>query len=534
MPTYDPNDPRNPRNAPIASPPPTRPATQGQVAGAPAIGTSPVARFLAAPAVAAAPKPPRKPAAVTAFNAAATASDAMKAPYIGAVDATNRALVGARNFVREGLGKSPVQPAEFNYSPTREALAAARASNAAPATPKPLIAAPKVAFAGIDAEPTGMFKNPARQNRVRTAAELAQASRAEVKAQPSTTPALAPQTTTGDGASGYYIGGNGVRRDINPDGSIAGADPRAVPVNRQSFGTSSIAKPEFGTTPRLASTYGLSVTDPRLDDQNAASIARPTGTLRGPDQMAEQYNAREDREARQKAISDADSRRFRLELIEQHGGSRGRAATQALASLAEQQAALASGGERLSAEAQQNRAQRANQFGIASMEQAGQDYRAGLAADTAAMDDATRRYSIDRGADVEYAKIARPEQEFITGADNRRYLVAGNTASPIVDAAGAAIEMPGQTQRGQVTPELIYEGARAELGALLQQPAYGKEDDPAVQAYTRRVAALRQQIAMLEQGGQRTKPDLATFLARAKAKGSKMTEAQLKAAYATL
>ena len=105
MQPHDPNDPRNPRNAAIASPPPqSRPATPGQMTGAPAIGTSPIARFLAAPAIAAPPKQPRKPAAITAFNAVATANDAFKAPYIGAADATNRALVGARNFDREGLG----------------------------------------------------------------------------------------------------------------------------------------------------------------------------------------------------------------------------------------------------------------------------------------------------------------------------------------------------------------------------------------------------------------------------------------------
>lgn len=58
----DPNDPRNRRNANIASPP--QPATSVQMTGAPAIGTSPMARFLAAPAIAAPPKQPRKPAAV--------------------------------------------------------------------------------------------------------------------------------------------------------------------------------------------------------------------------------------------------------------------------------------------------------------------------------------------------------------------------------------------------------------------------------------------------------------------------------------
>ncbi|MCR6496239.1 hypothetical protein LJB71_08420 [Thermomonas sp. S9] len=175
----------------------------------------------------------------------------------------------------------------------------------------------------------------------------------------------------GGSASGYFIGSNGVRRDINGDGTIAGANPNAVSVNRQSMGGT--APPLMRSQP-VASTFGLPVTDPRIDEQRTPAAQSPL-VLRGADAMAEQYNAREDREARAKLASDLDSQRFRLEMIAGNPDRRGRAALQALAENGQQRAALAGNAERLSAEAQQGRANRANTLANTALEQQGLDRR---------------------------------------------------------------------------------------------------------------------------------------------------------------
>ena len=107
-----------------------------------------------------------------------------------------------------------------------------------------------------------------------------------------------------------------------------------------------------------------------------AAVAPSMGpSLRGPDEMAEQYNSREDREARAKLASDLDSQRFRLEMIAGNPGRRGRAALEALSQNAQQRAALAGNAERLSAEALQGRANRANTLANTGLEQQGLDRR---------------------------------------------------------------------------------------------------------------------------------------------------------------
>lgn len=255
-------------------------------------------------------------------------------------------------------------------------------SGAAPAQAQvarpPATTAPTIKFAGTDAAPETMFKRPASAAPApRTAAQLDAASAAEVAARTKASPASsspgvgAPAGTGGGSASGYFIGSNGVRRNINGDGTIAGANPNAVSVNRQSMGSTA---PPLTRSQPVASTFGLPVTDPRMNDQ-VTPAARSPGTLRGPDAMAEQYNAREDREARAKLASDLDSQRFRLEMIAGNPGRRGRAALEALSQNAQQRAALASNAERLSAEALQGRENRANTLANTGLEQQGLDRR---------------------------------------------------------------------------------------------------------------------------------------------------------------
>lgn len=251
-------------------------------------------------------------------------------------------------------------------------------AGAAPDSIAPPAARPQIKFAGTDTAPDAMFKRPASAAPApRTAAQLDAASAAEVAARNKASPASsspgvgAPEAAGGGSASGYFIGSNGVRRTVNPDGSIAGMAPNAVPVNRQAFGG---AAPALTRRQPVASTFGLSVNDPRMNDQVTPAALSP-GTLRGPDEMAEQYNAREDREARAKLASDLDSQRFRLEMIAGNPGRRGRAALQALSQNAQQRAALAGNAERLSAEALQGRANRANTLANTGLEQQGLDRR---------------------------------------------------------------------------------------------------------------------------------------------------------------
>lgn len=275
-------------------------------------------------------------------------------------------------LVRGELGFQ--QRVKSNMDNINNAFEQQRAAATPPPPPTP---PPQIKFAGTDAAPETMFKRPASAAPApRTAAQLDAASAAEVAARTKASPASsspgvgAPAGTGGGSASGYFIGSNGVRRNINGDGTIAGADPNAVSVNRQSMGGSQA----LTRSQPVASTFGLPVTDPRMNDQ-VAPAARPTMALRGADAMAEQYNAREDRDARAKLASNLDSERFRLEMIAGNPGRRGRAALQALSENGQQRAALAGNAERLSAEALQGRENRANTLANTGLEQQGLDRR---------------------------------------------------------------------------------------------------------------------------------------------------------------
>lgn len=84
--------------------------------------------------------PPSGGFARGAFDTIATAADVSQMPVRGGLNLANRAAVGVRNFVREGLGKDPVEAAQLGYSPTRDALADLRASNARPQPQTPVLA----------------------------------------------------------------------------------------------------------------------------------------------------------------------------------------------------------------------------------------------------------------------------------------------------------------------------------------------------------------------------------------------------------
>ena len=307
---------------------------------------------------------------------------------------------------------------------------------------------------------------------------------------------------------------------------------------------------------QVASTFGQSVLTMPDDNTPRPLLSRPTdtggmtlptgGAYRGADAMAEHYNASADREARQKLASDLDSQRFRLDMIAGNPGRRGRAALEALGQNAQQQAALAAVGERLSAEAQQGRANRANTLANTGLEQAGADRRAELAAtgadadrsqqlDIARMDDATRRAGQDKA-------------ETLTGADGRMWRVgADGTARPVADAdgkqiAGAQPRDPAALTQGQVLDSLGSELKAATDQLTAMQGINGTATPEQLQAQQAYVQNLQQQIAGARggrqsggdqaaagDGQQRAKPSWEQFQARAKAQGSRMTPEQLRA-----
>lgn len=385
------------------------------------------------------------------------------------------------------------------------------AAKMAPAVPKPApIAAPS--FSNVQGS---MKIGPAGYGQPAT-----QASRPGSQVGAGASPAA------GAGSASYYIGGDGKRRTINPDGTIAGTSANAMSVNKQSFGTSAVpqAQASIARPGAVASTYGLPVTDPRINDQNSASIARPSGSFRGPDAMSEAYSSREAIEMQKKVLSDLDSARFRQELIEQSGGRRGRAATEALGNIASQQAAIANGMAGQAGAAVQGRAQRDNQFGIAGMEQAGANQRQQMQADVTREGNLLDYDAKNRA--TEASLIEKPQ--YITD-DQRRYLrVGADGASPVTDDSGAVIQMP-QTQAQQRD----YQGEA--FNGLVTDLLEGQRDVAGnLPANAVQTAIQQAQQVQAARNPQRTKPDLATFLARAKAQGSKMTEEQLKAAYANL
>lgn len=475
----------------IAAPPLKKPLVQtAAVTGAP--GLPAPAPALVKPAIA---KPETSGGfARGLFDTAAVVNDVMKAVPKGIADGTNRAFVGIRNIAREGVGKAPVQPMEFNYSATQDKLAQTRAANAAPA--KPAVAAPafpSIRFADTDSAPRGFYKT------------------AETRPTPTASnvnnPPLAAPTTfmTGDGRTGTLpagismrVGANGVREFSGTGQAVA--DATAAMGNRAPVGVttqSGISAPTFAPLgrPQVASTYGLSVNDPRMDDQQ--SIARPQlgpnqlaggGTLRGPDAMSEQYNAREDREARNKQLGDIDTALFQLR------GKNDPDSLRALTALTQTRAGLVSGGESLSADAIQGRANRANVLANTGMEQAGQNRRTDAAGanalQIAGIEDATKRAAIA-------AELAKPTYD--QDRAGNMIQVAGTIARPVLYEDGRAVQGQVPKANGEITAAMQYQALNDQLETLMQNPPMAG-DDAAKSAYDLRVAVLQQQITHLTTG----------------------------------
>ena len=370
-------------------------------------------------------------------------------------DRAATATQGANNLLR-GVGAAPIaSPVAQPMPPSR----AARTSSG--------VASPRVAFAGIDAEPAGMFRKPAT-----------------VATERSTpTPVASPAAALRPGDTNTFTNSAGLTKRVPMEDVVNGS------VNTQSFGGSTIASPSFNG-PRVASTFGQPVTQMR-----DTPIQRPGQLSLNPAGNAESFNAREDREGRQKAMSGLDSQRFMLEMKANRPGRSGREAIKALGTNADQQAALASAGERLSAEAIQNRAQRDNQFGIADLQNQGENNRTQVGADvTREGQQLGYRASM---AQVDAGMIARPE---LKQDDNGNYFnVTGNRADRVVDGEGNPVrgQLPAIANPGAITPALQYETASKQLASMLNNPPAYPEQQA---AYEQSIATLRGQITSLTTG----------------------------------
>lgn len=265
--------------------------------------------------------------------------------------------------------------------------------------------------------------------------------------QPPATPQSNQPATTAT-TSSYYIGGDGVRRTINPDGTVAGADPAAVTVNRQSFGgqvgsMGSTATPALSRGPQVASTLGQSVLS--MPDDNQVLLQRPHVAVRGADAMAEHYAGKEIAEAQKKLLGDLDTQRFRLEMIANNPGRRGRAAQEALEGNARQQGAVLAGQAQAAAGAVQGRADRDNALANTGLEQAGQDRRAD-------QDSALRQQDILLRRDAQAAE-QRGAKQTLTGGDGSVALLRGDgSLTPLTNPDGSNFKGPA-LDRGQVTPQ---------------------------------------------------------------------------------
>lgn len=326
---------------------------------------------------------------------------------------------------------------------------------------------------------------------------------------------------------------------VDANGVAIGAD--GTSAQRR---TLSVTRPQ----PNVASTFGQSVRT--LPDDSAMTIQRPQSSFRDPGAVAEHNNNREDRDARQKLASDLDSQRFRLEMIAQNPNRRGRAALDGLSQNSQQQAALAGGGERLSAEAIQGREARDNQMGIAQVDQAGQDRRAQfgaeVSANNAAADRAQQLGIATMNDATDRAKIGAGDHDTITAADGRVFRIgADGNAAAVKDTEGNHVRMPVARDAGALSVKDQLESVGSELKAATEQLAgmqsiNGTATPEQLTAQQTYVSKLQSDLAGLRDGGaaggagnngNRAKPTIEQFMARAKAQGSRMTPEQLKAHY---
>ena len=411
------------------------------------------------------------------------------------------------------------------------AAAYAEGNKRRPAPQEPAAApAPTVrpVFAGIDADPQGLHRRPAAPS-----STVAKKSPVESTQSPASQPGVGAPVLAGGAAprtDGVTVGrGQFGERTFTASGkSIADAQ------EANGAGVSSVAAQNFGSSvrptiqgPAVASTFGIPVTDPRLNDQVQRPVV-PNGisgaSYRSADKMSEVYNSREDREARAKLLSDLDSQRFRLEMIAGNPGRRGRAALEALGQNAQQQAALIAAGEKLSADAAQGRDERQNALAIENLQQQGADRRT-------AVDAQVRQ----EGNQLDYqASITRPT------ADPRQIQLGDGTIGeygedrvfrPITTPDGQPVRAAQGKQAGQITPQDILKSLDQQEQALLQGAMTAGGVD------TEALNQIRAQRAQLLGGGgdPGPVPDPATWIAEMQRRNAgKYTDAQLAAEYKRL
>ena len=436
-------------------------------------------------------------------------------------------FAGAQNPNAGQLGGSAVQLPRVSAAPA-----------AAPSS-VPSVARPGVRFAGIDAAPDNFYRNPPG-TKPRTAAELNQASQAEVAARTSTQSPASPPT--GAGAPSAAGGAAPKPYTLRPDGvavvkvsngsnaygatgaSVANAQGRIGSVNTQNFGNPVVPQgPGAIARPGVASTFGLGVNDPRLNDQRVESvnIQRPGNLTFNPAGNAETFNARQDREGRQATNSAID-----LALFQARGKP---GAEAAISDLLQTQARLNSGAEGLSQEAIQNRANRDNAYGIADLNNAGENNRAGIQADVARGNQQVTRegQQLDYGAKL--ADIARPQLK--QDANGNYINIAGNTSTTVTDAQGnpvrgAQTEQAQQRDYGQENDNKMFTDL---LATKIDQSGNPLPNavDLAMADMQKYKAAQNQQTAQSAS----TAPTLDAYVKAARAAGYKQSDAELAAAF---
>lgn len=211
--------------------------------------------------------------------------------------------------------------------------------------------------------------------------------------------------------------------------SFGGTAPLALPT-----ATPAAAPPTLGVNlprPGVASTYGQPLLS--MPDSNAP-LPPEHGRLTGPRAMAEQYNSREDRDARAKMLSSLDSRIFAAGI-----NPNSRSKRQLLGSLIGAQAGLVGNGEGLSAGAVQNRNNNDNALGIADMTNQGENQRA-LLGDANTRDIATQKDQGDTTRVYLQSLAELNKSATITGSDGNLLRVTGGTAAPVVGPDGLPVQ----------------------------------------------------------------------------------------------
>lgn len=253
------------------------------------------------------------------------------------------------------------------------------------------------------------------------------------------------------------------------------------------------------TVPRVASTFGQSVLSMPDDNVVRQSASRPTatggmtlpsgGAFRSADRMSEQYASRESREAQAKLLSDLDSQRFRLEMIAQNPGRRGREALQQLGENARQQTQIVGGGAAIAAGAEQARAANDARLAGIAMEQDGK--RADLA-NALALEDKRQE-----GENARYA--GRPVTP-ITAEDGTMGRVGEDGVfTPITTADGEPVRGRREADASVLSAQDIAKTYSEQLAAI--QGGLGTAEEKAAAQQQLDASPLGQRYGQLLNGG---------------------------------